>query len=238
MCSCANECVHVGPISTFDLNNSNSGVAQISNRACLWSRLQSGLKLLVIDYTDHMYLPAPSFSMCFSYSAGWDEMNRKLAVVILSVGWKHVLKPKWLAFRNISWIFRLACWWPRWRRSPRSSGSRSSPSSSSTSATRCVCPCRWPLTLWPLRNLFSRKTSSSGTVLPTRGCEQGTKSLALWSRFRSLWDHRVPRQPPNWVKHQENWGQGRWKPTKFNLYVQIKEKHKNVYNDINWNVIQ
>ena len=37
MCSCANECVHVGPISTFDLNNSNSGVAQISNRACLWS---------------------------------------------------------------------------------------------------------------------------------------------------------------------------------------------------------
>ena len=35
MCSCANECVHVGPISTFDLNNSNSGVAQISNRARL-----------------------------------------------------------------------------------------------------------------------------------------------------------------------------------------------------------
>ena len=90
MCNCANECVHVGPISTFDLNNSNSGVAQISNRACD----HSGLKLLVIEDTDHMYLPAPSFSKCFSYSAGWDEMNRKLAVVILSVGWKHVLKPK------------------------------------------------------------------------------------------------------------------------------------------------
>ena len=102
MCSCANECMHVGPISTFDLNNSNSGVAQISNRACD----HSGLKLLVIEGTDHMYLPAPSFSKCFSYSAGWDEMNRKLAVVILSVGWEHVLKPKWLAFCNISWIFQ------------------------------------------------------------------------------------------------------------------------------------
>ena len=74
MCSCANECVHVGPISTFDLNNSNSGVAQISNRACD----HSGLKLLVIDYTDHMYLPAPSFSMCFSYSAGWGRDEQKV----------------------------------------------------------------------------------------------------------------------------------------------------------------
>ena len=96
MCSCANECVHVGPISTFDLNNSNSGVAQISNRACD----HSGLKLLVIEDTDHMYLPAPSFSMCFSYSAVWDEMNRKLAVVILSVGWKHVFKAEIIGFQQ------------------------------------------------------------------------------------------------------------------------------------------
>ena len=106
MCSCANECVHVGPISTFDLNNSNSGVAQISNRACLWSLVHSGLKLLVIEDTDHMYLPAPSFSMCFSYSAGWDEMNGKLAVVILLVGWKHVFKAEIIGFQQISWIFQ------------------------------------------------------------------------------------------------------------------------------------
>ena len=102
MCSCANECVHVGPISTFDLNNSNSGVAQISNRACD----HSGLKLLVIEDTDHMYLPAPSFSMCFSYSAGWDEMNRKLAVVIFLVSWKHGLKAEIIGFQQISWIFQ------------------------------------------------------------------------------------------------------------------------------------
>ena len=106
MCSCANESVHVGPISTFDLNNSNSGVAQISNRACLWSRVQSGLKLLVIDDTDHMYLPAPSFSKCFSYSAGWDEMNRKLAVVVLLVGWKHVFKAEIIGSQQISWFFQ------------------------------------------------------------------------------------------------------------------------------------
>ena len=172
MCSCANECVHVGPISTFDLNNSNSGVAQISNRA----RLVISRSIRSQTPRDRWHWPhVPSRTLLFKVFfvlswIDWTRWTESWQLWSFQLVGNMFLKPKLLASSKSLGCFRLACWWPRWRRSPRSSGSRSSPSSSSTSATRCVCPCRWPLTLWPLRNLFSRKTSSSGTVLPTRGC--------------------------------------------------------------------